>query len=320
MSNTNLKSSRESALPVVWTNDDIHTGKSAELSRQIEFLDRHGIPGVFFVIPENSPGQELYRDEELLGVIESAKKSGHEFYQHGHQHHAFECGVPDMGMFALDPNAYERFDTERAKIDAMHTFEAQVEMLSKGQRIWRKAFGEDSAGFRPGWGAFCTNHYRALAALGFEWVSSRLPCMTSWLWNAGRWDEPIHFREGIPSAPHLLPQGIMEFPIAGDYAFRVPNISAKIDAMVDLGMQEFAVYLERGHPMLIVSHFHGLQFPGSKAPDTPVSKMGTGYAVHEKLIPAMLATGRARFTGMKDVVGKFSGTPAVECGQTGGSP
>lgn len=64
-----------------------------------------------------------------------------------------ECGIPDMAMFALDPKALRRFDEERASIEAMHTFEAQVEMLAAGQRVWRKVFGEDSLGFQPGWGA-----------------------------------------------------------------------------------------------------------------------------------------------------------------------
>jgi len=290
-----------SSIPVLWTNDDIHFGKAAELKRQIDFLDELEIPGVFFVIPR-SGGGDLDQDVELMRLIESARGRGHEFHQHGFLHFAFECGVPDLGMFSLDSGAYREFDVRRAEIEAMHTFEAQAEMLDHGRRIWRRAFGEDPVGFRPGWGAFCTNFYRALAALGYQWVSSRLPCMTSWLWNAGRWETPLDFRAEISTAPHLLAEGIWEFPIAGDYGFTVPNETVRIDAMVDLGLREFSVYAERGHPMLVVSHFQGLQRAGTHDTAVPPHPRGTGYAVHEKLLSALRSTEIARFMRMSDLV------------------
>jgi len=292
-------------LPVVWTNDDIGFGQSEQLRRQLEFLNRHEIPGVFFVIPDDKGKGAINEDKELVDLMRGAAKDGHEFYQHGYRHHAFECGVPEQDMFSLDPGAKRRIDEERESIEAMHTLEAQVRMLASGQRIWRKTFGEDSPGFRPGWGAFCSNLYTALAALGYEWVSSRLPCMTSWQWNAGKWDQPLNFREAITTAPHQLPQEILEFPIAGDYAFRVPSEPDKIDLMVGLGLQEFQVYLDRNHPMLIVSHWHGLEHPRVTDPDKERFPKGTGYAVHEKLIPALLSSGRARFTGMRELLRDF---------------
>lgn len=187
----------------------------------------------------------------------------------------------------------------------MHTLEAQVEMLEKGRRIWRRAFGEDSPGFRPGWGAFCSNFYKALSILGYEWVSSRLPCMTSFSWVAGHWGCPIDFRDGIPTKPLRLTPGVMEFPIAGDYGFRVPNDPKRVDEMVDLGLREFEVYAERGHPMLIVSHHHGLAHTGVGDQTPEPCAGGTGYAVHEKLIPALLGDGRAEFIGMEELVARF---------------
>jgi len=294
--------SRETAtIPVLWTNDDIHFGRAAELKRHLDFLDELEIPGVFFVIPR-SGGGDLDQDVDLMRLIESARGRGHEFYQHGFLHFAFECGVPDLGMFSLDPAAHREFDVRRAEVEALHTFEAQVGMLDNGRRIWRRAFGDDPVGFRPGWGAFCTNFYRALAALGYQWVSSRLPCMTSWLRNAGKWDAPIDFRDEISTAPHLLEEGIWEFPIAGDYGFTVPNEPARIDAMVDLGLAEFAVYAGRGHPMLVVSHPQGLERSGTGDGTLPPHPRGTGYAVHSKLFPALRATGRVRFLKMSDLV------------------
>jgi hypothetical protein len=117
----------------------------------------------------------------------------------------------------------------------------------------------------------------------------------------------MDFRDGIPIAPHWLPQGLWEFPIAGDYGCRVPNDPARIDSMVSLGLEEFEVYAERKAPMLIVSHWHGLQEPGDKGGNFPPNSEGTGYAVHEKLLPALRNTGKARFPKMSDLVREVVG-------------
>ena len=43
-----------STIPFVWSNDDICAGSTEKLKRQLEFIDRLNIPGVFFVIPRSS--------------------------------------------------------------------------------------------------------------------------------------------------------------------------------------------------------------------------------------------------------------------------
>lgn len=289
--------------PVVWTNDDIGYGGTELLERQLAFLEQHGIPGVFFVVPWQND-HSLDEDKGLLRVIEEARKQGHEFHQHGYKHDAYECGVPELKMLDFSPPTRDRYDTHRHEIEAMHTLEALKTMLSEGQKIWRRAFGEDSAGFRPPWGGYCTNLYRALGALDFQWVSARIPSMTSWQWNNGDWDAPMEFREGVPTTPGKV-EGVMEVPMAGDYAFRVPNRPEKIEAMVDLALREFDVYVQRGDPMLIVSHHHGLSFFG-EGDGIPGSKEGTGYAIHDHLIPALQATGKAEFTTMASLVEKWA--------------
>lgn len=290
-------------IPVVWTNDDIFPGKSDALQRQLNLLNKHGIPGVFFVIPHHAD-RDLDQDKELLTLIEKSRKDGHEYYQHGYLHTAFECGIPELGMLKHDPSATREFDENRGALEEKHTLEAQLEMISAGMRIWRRAFGEDSAGFRPGWGAFCNNFYKALHLLGFDWVSSRIPCFTSWDWNRGVWEAPINFRDAVPTKPWIHPQGIREFPIAGDYSFRVPNDPVRIQAMADLALKELDIYFERGDPMLILSHFHGLEYAGTTE-GHPAHPQGTGYAVHELLLPALLADERAEFIGMKELAARY---------------
>lgn len=290
----------QSSIPVVWTNDDIGFGTASQLKRQLDLLDPLGIPGVFFVIPQSSGGR-IDEDEDLLKIIASARERGHEFYQHGYRHFAFECGIPQLEMFALDSSAKLRFDRERDAVEALHTLEALVEMLENGQRIWRKAFGESSEGFRPGWGAYCGNFYKALHILGYRWVSSRLPSMTAYLQHYG---QPIEFYEGRKTEPHLLKQGIWEFPIGPEVGWRVPNSPERIEAMVDLGMAHFEALHARREPMLIVSHYHGLGFQGELEGCSPLAS-GTGYAVHEKFLPQLQASGKAEFIGMKELSARY---------------
>lgn len=127
-------------LPIIWTNDDIYTGCAVHLKRQLDFIDRFGIPGVFFVIPCAYPGKRgIDTDKELLQLIEEARGNGHEFYQHGYIHQAFECGISPMNVYPYDLEAKRLFDTDRDFLESLHTLEAQVEMLENSQRIWAPA-------------------------------------------------------------------------------------------------------------------------------------------------------------------------------------
>jgi peptidoglycan/xylan/chitin deacetylase (PgdA/CDA1 family) len=287
-------------VPVVWSNDDIACGDAPRLERMLAFLDRHGVPGTFFLIPRGSRG-DLDQDDALLRLIAAARRRGHEFQQHGCRHTAFECGIPELRMLDWSAPERRRFDEERERIEAGHTRAALVRMVDEGRRVWRRAFGEDPAGFRPGWGAWCGDLYHALADLGYAWVSARIPSMTAWNRQNGAWDEAMEFRPGIPSAPVRLAQGIVEIPMAGDYAFRVPM--GRLADMQALARAEFADAAARGAPMVLVSHWHGLEFPGGD-PGVPG---GSGYAVHEALVPWLLADGRARFTSMAELA---AGVPA----------
>jgi len=177
-----------------------------------------------------------------------------------------------MGDAAKVDYSYRRFVLERLwQVDALA---AQIEW---GRRVWTDAFGAPSDGFRPGCGAFCGNMYQALEQLGFRWVSSRLASATGWMWQAGQYDYPLRL-EG-PVLP-FRQTNIIEFPILDDVAFRVPQ--DKVDDFVELGWRLWTMCVEQGYPFVLCSHWHGLERAG-----------GTGYAVHEKLLPRILDSGDA---------------------------
>lgn len=275
--------------PFLWTNDDICAGRADKLVRQLQFIDRFNIPGTFFVIPR-AEGKNIDDDPELLRVIEKARERGHEFYQHGYVHTPFESGVPETWMLEFSPDVLREYNERRLEIEKQHTFEAMVRMIEAGRKIWRRAFHEDSEGYRPGWGAFCTNLFRALDVLGFQWSSVRLASPTAWLWNNGKWDAPQDFRKEVPPFPHRV-GNLIDFSLGTEYAFRVPSEPEKIQAMVDLALRDFDHYHKNGWPMVVCTHWHGLEHKG-----------GTGYAVHEKLLPLMIDAGRAELMGAKALI------------------
>jgi hypothetical protein len=50
----------------------------------------------------------------------------------------------------------------------------------------------------------------------------------------------------------------------------------------------------------MVSHYHGLGFSGALE-GLEANPEGTGFAVHEKFVPRLLAAGQAKFIGMKEL-------------------
>lgn len=272
-------------IPFLWTNDDVTFGQVAELERMRVFLDEAGVPGTFFVVPIRSIGS-IDQDPALIEGIRAAERGGHEFHQHGTRHAPFECGIPDLDMLVAAADVRRKFEEDRFAIEDSHTVEALTALLSEGRDIWKTAFGAPSRGFRPGWGSFCGNLYRAADRLGFEWVSARVVSMTSWRRNSGQWDAPMDFREGIPSAPARFPgTKVYEIPMTGgEYAFKVPDDQEKIQSMVDLALAEFAWCYDRNLPFVMVSHWPGLAFGN-----------GAGYEVHRRFLRQIRESGKAEF-------------------------
>lgn len=289
-------------IPFLWTNDDVTFGQAAELERMRTFLSESGIPGTFFVVPIRSIGP-INQDADLISGVRKAERDGHEFHQHGTRHATFECGIPELSMLAASDAARLKFEEERFEIEASHTQEAMTAMLAEGREVWSKAFGAPSRGFRPGWGSFCGNLYRAADALGFEWISARVVSMTSWRRNFGEWAAPLDFRKGISAAPSRFPgTAIYEIPMSGgEYAFKVPNDEEKIASMVELGVAEFQWCYERSLAFVMVSHWPGLAFGE-----------GAGYEVHRRFLKKIQESGRAEFLTMNqlfDRVVKPAGQP-----------
>jgi peptidoglycan/xylan/chitin deacetylase (PgdA/CDA1 family) len=285
------------SIPVIWSNDDITAGYAGNLEKQLAFLARWGVPGTFFIVPcaedlsagSHGSRRTIAQDLPLLGLIDQARSEGHTFHQHGYVHTPFESGVPDPTMMTFDQAVHRQYQQRRREIEREHTVDALVSMLDNGRLVWRKAFGEDSPGYRPAWGACCENLFIALEATGFEWVSWRIPSMTSWLWSHGQIDAPRQFRTDISPEPSRRGK-LYDYALGGDYAFRIPPEEQRIEAMVELAMWEFEHHLRNGWPMVICSHWHGLEHCD-----------GTGYAVHERLIPRLLGTGNAEFITMDEL-------------------
>lgn len=270
-------------IPFIWSNDDITTGQRASMERQLAFLERFGLKGTFFVVPCPLHEPELTEDAPLLELLKQAMAAGHDVQQHSTTHQCAENGTADLRMFqlmgdtAMREHSDNRFVYERLwQVDAI---EAQI---GWGRDVWTQAFGAPSEGFRAGCGSFCGNLYPALENLGFQWCSSRLVSLTGWMRQAGHDQYPLRL-EG-PLRPYR--QGkLLEIPILDDVAFRVPR--ARVDDYVELGRRLWESCVERQIPAVLLSHPHGLEWENE-------GENGTGYAVHEKLLPLILESGLAK--------------------------
>jgi hypothetical protein len=270
-------------IPFVWTNDDIQNKLHHQFEPMQEFLARFDLKGTFFVVPCPEGKHQLTDDARLVELLHAAQRDGHDLQQHSTTHVCIENGTADLRMFDLMGDAAKvaysqnRFVHERLwQVDAL---EAQI---GWGRQVWIDAMGEASPGFRPGCGSFCGNMYRALENLGFKWCSARMVSMTGWMRAAGHWDYPRTL-EG-PVMPSQQ-GGIIEFPILDDVCFRIPR--ARVNEFVELGWQHWQECVERKLPFVLVSHPFGLEHLS----DAEYS--GTGYEVHEKLLPRILESGHA---------------------------
>ena len=104
--------------------------------------------------------------------------------------------------------------------------------------------------------------------------------MTSWKWNAGDFTYPERVLP-VGYGPFRIGK-LIEYPITGDYGFRVQRKDIK--KFAELGWQQFGVCRKLGVPFDLVSHWHGLEF-----------NEGTGYAVHEVLLNRLKRSGLAEF-------------------------
>lgn len=267
-----------SKIPFIWTNDDIACGGYDSLSRILDFLARHGLKGTFFVVPIQGGKHRLTDDPKVVELLKLAMAEGHEAHQHSVTHQCIENGTADLRMFDLmGEQAKIDYTFNRKLYERLWQVDALEAHIGWGRREWIDAFGAPSDGYRPGCGSFCANMYTAVANLGFKWTSSRLVSMTGWRWSAGQYDYPVRL-EG-PKRPYHEGK-LIEFPILDDVAFKLPR--EKIDDFVDLGWRLWEACRDAQAPYILVSHPFALE-----------RNQNAGYAVHEKLLPRILAEEQA---------------------------
>ncbi|MFA9478773.1 polysaccharide deacetylase family protein [Phycisphaerales bacterium AB-hyl4] len=266
-------------IPFLWTNDDISCGQYDDMARQLDFLTKYDLKGTFFVVPIRGGDRHLTNDPKLVELLKQAMADGHEVHQHSVTHKCIENGTADLRMFDLMGEAVKiDYSQNRFVYERMWQVDALEAHIGWGRAEWIDAFGVPSAGYRPGCGSFCANMYTAVANLGFKWTSSRLVSMTGWRWSAGQYDYPLRL-EG-PKCPYRE-GALVEIPILDDVAFKVPR--EKVEDFADLGWRLWEACVEAKVPYNLVCHPQYLAF-----------NKGTGYAVHEKLLPRVLASGRAQ--------------------------
>jgi peptidoglycan/xylan/chitin deacetylase (PgdA/CDA1 family) len=265
-------------IPFVWTNADVSNGSYDKLARVLDWLARFDLKGTFFVVPRLHGEQQLTDDPKLVELLKSAMAAGHEAHQHSTTHHCEENGTADLRMYDLmGESAKAQYSRQRFVFERLWQLDALQAQIDWGRQVWIDAFGAPSPGYRPGCGAYCRNMYTALENLAFTWVSARLVSVTGWQWAFKHYAYPVTWEyPGLPSRVGAM----VEVPILDDVAFNIP--ADKIDVMVELGWQHWRHCVENHWPFVLVSHPFALEYEG-----------GTGYRIHEKLLPRIMGSGLA---------------------------
>ncbi len=221
---------RSSAL--VFTNDDIHKlTDPARVQRVLDVLGRHGVPGVFFVIPGYRGHLPIESRDAIAGLLREAVRDGHEVAQHGLTHKF--AGGHNLGKIG-----YREF----------HSLPAEERLLRIfcGREILEDA-GYEVDGFRAPGFSLDFETLRILEQQGFSYGSNgRLHPLRRGLSRRLPESQYYPFRlEGL---------SMLEFLCEGDY-FHLPWRRREVMKALT---SRFGEYRERGGALVLLSHLEPL--------------------------------------------------------------
>jgi len=275
-------------IQVAISDDDITVGKAGKLLELHRFHEQFGIPVSYFIIPfPRTEELSISQDTDLQRALDTIRADGSEAHPHSHRHHPFEWGYPEIiGAMEFSEGLCKAFADHRFSIELYHDKDRMLQRMVEVVEEWKKFSGEESVGFRPGWGSFSCTFYEVLKECGYKWSSTRFASRASW-----------HRSKGYPSEdvinPHVglnpyLQNGLIEFPILGDFGFHAKRSDGP--ELVALFKKQFWECLEANAPAVICHHPHGL--------DSDDVDPGSGYEIYSEIFEWLIARGDVEFVTM----------------------
>jgi peptidoglycan/xylan/chitin deacetylase (PgdA/CDA1 family) len=243
-----------------FTVDDVaYDGYSTEehLGNVLEFCADQELKATWFVVPRCG-GHELGDRPGYVRALRQAGHDGHEVAQHGLDHDRFECGIPPAMVLELphEGPARAHLAAHRAEIEAALSVEALRARLRTGRRILERALGTPVVGFRAPCLSTCPNLFRAIAAEGYRYDSSKCLQPAAWDLINGRLDAAPHpiSRETFVQ---MQEPGLAVLPLTAEYAWYLR--AEAFPATLALSRYDFGACLEAGIPFVCLCHVSPVQ-------------------------------------------------------------
>ena len=280
--------------PFVFTNDDpgIDGGPVERFKEVIDFLDRYGVPGTFFVIPK-SGGTPVYEKPEWMPILEEGLRRGHEYQLHSLEHGPFEFGIPRSVTLNAFPDLRKFLKENRDRLAEEHTVDRLAQKVEEGCEIFERAFGYRPTWFRAGWHSVCDNTRPALAKAGIFYTSC------DELNNA-----PFRYRFRNPIDPdadnwvsefkpwlEVREAGVKELCVTGEYGWEIDD-----DERLEIFWKLASADWDRIHGMKGAIFVAGSHFQNMCGPRWP-----GGVQVFRRLFEKVRKQGEAEFMSLSEI-------------------
>lgn len=270
-------------LSFVFTNDDAGSGDVALFHELLDFLQRRGVRGTFFTVP-NAQGHPLDERPEWVEALRRALAAGHELGLHGYRHEGFEFGrPPDFMLDLMGAKAWEKLQHSRQELHDSWKRDVLQMKIEQGIAIFERTLGIRPRSWRSPCCAVCTNLYLALAGAGIAYDSSLIVNPQGWPYCGKDYQTKLDWEPALPTSPFRYHGGVIELPVVAEYTwFLTDDVSA--EKAWDLITADFERTADSTGIFVVMSHFYAMTGPNRR-----------GRELYDRLFDYMEARGTVRY-------------------------
>jgi len=270
-------------LTFVFTNDDAGSGDVTLFHELLDFLQRRGVHGTFFTVP-NARGRPLDERPEWVEALRRALAAGHEIGLHGYHHEGFEFGrPPDFMLDLMGAKAWEKLEHDRQELhDSWKRADLQ-EKIEQGIAIFERTLGVRPRSWRSPCCAVCTNLYLALAAAGIAYDSSLIVNPQGWPYCGKDYQTKLDCEPAHPTYPFRHHGGVIELPVVAEYTWFLADDQSAERAW-ELLTSDYERAVSSTGIFVAMSHYYAMTGPNRR-----------GLEIYDRLFDFMETRGTVRY-------------------------
>jgi peptidoglycan/xylan/chitin deacetylase (PgdA/CDA1 family) len=257
----------------VVTIDDAGLQQSLDVEhRSMEFLNRHGVPATFFVVPCSGDRGELSDDESWVRRAREYEARGHDYQLHGCTHEQFEFGPPEPWMVQICGEA-----AIRAEADGFRQFwkdwtpEALRRKFDRAVGAFQRAFERTPQVFRAGCLAAQEAAFECMAELGLLYDSNKIVNPRTWDLIARKFDSQRPWDSKVKPHPYLLNDKVVELATVGEYAWELSDET--IPRFVNEALADMQRVREQSGVFILMCHQQRVGAADTELPRTVLTRI-----------------------------------------------